>query len=99
MKVNAACSILRESGDNIRHEPAFEQLDFVLDAQLAPLHPRNLQLVDATCLQQGHDGGIKIAMFLSQQAEPLSYLLRFEYFRHRTDPALPIPVFNWSHSP
>jgi hypothetical protein len=38
-------------------------------------------------------------MFLSQQAEPLSYLLRSEYFRHRTDPALPIPVFNWSHSP
>jgi hypothetical protein len=99
LKVNATSRFPGASGDDVWYEPAFKQLDFVLYAQFPALHPRHLKLIGAAASKQGHDGGIEIAMFFAQQAEPQFDLLCFQASCHPNDPALPIPVFNWSHSP
>lgn len=87
------------SSNDVRYKATFKQLDFVLYAQFAALHACHLQLVDAPAAKQSQNGGIKIPMLLSERPQPQFDFMCPQSRRHRNNPALPIPVINWSHSP
>ena len=65
------------SGNDIGNESALELLDLVLYAQLPTLHPRKLQLIHAAAQLKRKDCRIKVAMFLTQHAKPVTNLLNF----------------------
>jgi hypothetical protein len=57
------------SGDDIRHQPVFENADLVLQKQLALLQALDLDLVDLCHFLQGINSQIKIAVLLAQPGE------------------------------
>jgi hypothetical protein len=56
--------------NNVRDHPVFDHGDFILEAELAPLHAGDLKLVGQGLFHQHRNGEVQIAMLVAQMGEP-----------------------------
>ena len=63
------------SGDDVWNDAIGELLDFVLQRQLALLHPRQLELVAIACLAEQLDFLIEATMLGLQQGQDLARVI------------------------
>ncbi len=66
------------SGDDVREKLIFQRRNAVLEDQLFPLQPRNLELIGKSLLLEPGDLGVEVAMLgteLHQQLTNVSFVL------------------------